>query len=252
MAKKILLVSLMVLLGSTGAWAGLITTIGDLPPGTYNVIDFESQALTTKAMGSSLAITSGSNTVTFTAMDGQLRIDNAYSGSYNTMGNYLDNGPYTGIGLNSDGTWYSTGPGFNTLKIAFNSPIQAFGFTVGALDNLWQLSAYDTGGALIDTQTFPLNPKDYWDASTYLNYNTQEFYGFEQTTSNISYVILTNTQVMLPIAHNQNSNYGAQQGVDWIFIDNFQSSAQVPIPGTVLLLGSGLVALTGLRKKLFE
>jgi hypothetical protein len=257
MAKKILLVSLMVLLGSTGAWADLVNSVGDLPAGTYNTIDFTSQALNTYPSGSGLAIpyVNNTNTVTFTGNDGQLRIDNASSGSYNTTGNSLDNGPYLGGGSNDIG-WYLSGPGFNTLKIAFSSPVQAFGFTMGAIDNGWTLTAYGTGNNMIETRTVPTSGINWENTGTGPpTDNTGEFYGLKSSSSNISYVLLTDTEVMLPIPANISAGYGGGPGsLDFIYIDNFQSSAPVsavPIPGTALLLGSGLVALAGLRKKFF-
>ncbi len=241
MAKKILLASLMFLLGSTGAWGSLVTSVSDLPAGSYDFIDFESQPLSTYASGNSLSITSGTNTVTFTGMDGQFRIVNAYSDKYNTTGHYLDNGPYTGNGTNADDTWFLKGPGFITVKISFRSPVEAFGFNMGAIDNLWNLTAFDTSGNVIDTQDFPLHPQDWQNLGP--SYNTNEFYGLRYSSRNISYVYLTNTEQSLNLP--SNGSYGAEQGVDFVLIDNFRSSdpPPVPIPGTVWLITSGLVAL---------
>ena len=246
MANKIVLVFLMVLLGNTGAWGSLATSISDLPAGSYDFFDFESPALTTYASGNSLSITSGTNTVTFTGMNGQFRIDNAYSGKYNTAGHYLDNGPYTGYGTNADGTWFMKGPGFITLKISFRTPVEAFGFNMGAIDNLWNLTAFDTNGNMIDTQDFPLHPQDWQNLGP--SYTTNEFYGLKYSSRNISYAYLTNTEQSLNLP--SNGSYGAEQGVDFVLIDNFRSSdpPPVPIPSTVWLLGTALVALEGFRR----
>ena len=228
----------MLLLGATTAWGSLITSVGQLPAGAYDFINFDSQGLNNYASGNSLRITSGTNTVTFTGTDGQFRINNLFSGAYNTSGHYLDNGPYTGYGTNPNGTLYMTGPGFNTLKISFLSPVEAFGFNMGAIDNCWVLAAYDVNNDQIDRETFPTNINN--------KGNTNEFYGLTSSSSNISYVYLIDTGKSLP----NDGNYGGGAGVDWVFMDNFRSSDPplVPIPGTVWLLGSALVALAGLRR----
>jgi len=282
MRKKILLVTVMVLLGITAARADLVTNVSQLPLGVYMIINFNNLTPATYSAGTSLAITSGSNTVTFTGLGGQLTIENTYAGLYNTTGNYLANSWYVGNpvpnpGPSGGGTatqtidsnldtqpapsygWYNAGNGFTTLKISFATPVSAFGFNMGALDNIWTFTAYNVNKQQIDFQSFGITGP-YWDSTTSLGNglysgNTGEFYGLKESTNDISYVLMSCTTTMLPIPYNIKYGYTNGGIYDWIAMDNFEVQnglPRVPIPGTAVLLGTGLVALMGLRKRLFH
>jgi len=283
MAKKILLVTMMVLLGITAAWADLVTNVGQLPLGAYTIINFNNLPLATYSTGTSLAITSGTNTVTFTGLNGQFDIENTYAGLYNTTGNYLANSWYVGDPVPNPGPagggtatqtidknldtapapwygWYNAGNGFTTLKISFATPVSAFGFNMGALDNIWTFTAYNINNQQIDFQSFGITGP-YWDSTTYLGNglysgNTGEFYGLKESSKDISYVLMSSTKTMLPIPYNIEYGYTNGGSYDWIAMDNFEVQqgpvVGVPIPGTAVLLGTGLVALVGFRKRLFQ
>ena len=250
--KKMLLVTLMVLLGSTGAWASLITDSSLLAG--YPVIDFESQSLSSyQSTSAGLTIvvpTFGS--VTFQAMDNQFQITDSnypgygdFSGGYNTTGQSLTNGFYNSA---DTGTYMGNGPGFMSLKISFSDPVAAFGFNMGAIDNNWTLAAYTSLDVPIPGESYAV-PAPIHDYNNFTKGNTGEFYGILSEADPISYVLLTNT------GNYFTSPYpfpGVPTGYDWIFIDNLRvmtSDTPVPIPSAALLLGSGLVALVGLRKK---
>ncbi len=148
--------------------------------------------------------------VTFTGTNGTFDITNAYNGSYNS------------VGQSNQNTWTGT----DAYRIDFATSVNAFGFNFGASDDEWLLNAYYSANNLLESHILP---------ETYAS-NAGEYYGIAST--GISYATLTQT-------------YNHWTPVDYIFIDNFSPGPgnAVPEPGTMLLLGSGLLGMIGIRRK---
>ena len=205
---------------TTSASATLISSLGD--PYDYSaliggtVVTFEPAQV---AAGQYDTLTLGD--LTITAPGGNFVIGSAMSGLYNVEG--------FGSLYNYNST-YTT----SSFRFDFGVPVNAFAFNFGGSDFAWQLSAYTSGDALLETVELPvLN-----------NNNNGEYYGIA-ASGIISYATLV-----------VSSN-------DWVLIDNFtyvdppgeleNNGAPVPEPTTMLLLGSGLLGLAGYgRKKFFK
>lgn len=129
-------------------------------------------------------------------------------------------GSYNTIGRSLDNGTYAA-EGFNALRIDFASPTSAFGFNWGASDYAWTLYAYDSGSTLLGTYALPITMAS----------NAGEFVGL--AVPGISYAVLDL----------DGTTY------DWVFVDNFAHAAPVPEPGTLLLLGGGVLGLIGSRRK---
>lgn len=71
-----------------------------------------------------------------------LYISNTYTGGYPyyTSGRYLNNGGYN-----------EETPGCDIITISFATPTSAFGFSWGAADEDWTLTAYDSSDSLLET-----------------------------------------------------------------------------------------------------
>ncbi len=165
-----------------------------------------------QSLGSFSSLTVGG--VTFTPGGGTRGyITTDFAGQYNTTG-----------AQNLQNTYNS---GFTTITFSFANPTSAFGFNFGASNEDWLLQAYGSGNNLLESYTLP---QTWWS-------NSGDFFGL--ANSGISYATLTQ------LTH---VNDSAQ---DWIILDNFtyKSSAQVPEPSTMLLLGSGLVGFGIYRKR---
>lgn len=165
-----------------------------------------------------------SPTITFTS---------SLSANYSYLGNF-PNGDYYLLGDN--GSW---GPGMSfaalndatgTIKFAFSTPMAA----VGAFMNYAVI-----GGNTLGTVTFAAydqnnNLLDSYDISSLIRTGSTSnddgrFLGIALNSPEISYFTLSNSYVVLT--------------------DLRYSETPVPIPGAAWLLGSGLLALVGLRKR---
>jgi hypothetical protein len=153
----------------------------------------------------------GSNVTFSAAGSDNLYIDQDYSGQYGATGRYLTN--------------RNDNPGPFTIK--FTEDVSAFGFSWGAADQPWTIELFN--GSHISLGTLSINAQ------------TPPFIGFiggTDSMGSISYATLT-TQ----------SSYG----YDYFILDNFEyvttSTAPVPEPATMLLMGTGIAGLIAARRR---
>jgi hypothetical protein len=120
---------------------------------------------------------------------------------------------------------------FNFLRFDFSTPVNAFGFNMGASNEDWILRAYDSSSGILEAFTLP---------QTWFS-NAGDFFGI--ANPNIAYATLT-----------QVTSVNEPGGIDYIIMDNFKYVTgqinSVPEPATMLLLGSGLLGLLGFRRKI--
>jgi hypothetical protein len=150
--------------------------------------------------------------VTFTPDTGKLMwVDGAYIGQYNTFGTQSLHNNYDPLS-------------FNTLTIQFTGTTTGFGFFWGASDTQWVLTAYDSSNNPIESFNLPITHAS----------NAGDFVGL--LDPGIARATLAGT------------------GGDYVFIDNFEfnsTNSTTPEPGSLLLLGSGLLSVAGvIRHKL--
>lgn len=184
---------------SASTFAYPITSPADTALAGGSVIDFSAQTI---GRYTSLAI----GDVTFTANDMDLSINDDYSNSYNTTGQYLSNENYSNNG-------------FSSLNIDFAGGVNAFGFNWGASDYTWTLSVFDDMDVLIESTILPDTHES----------NSGEFFGI--AANGIAYAVLTNN----------NSTYDWI-----FIDNFTTSTSAVPVPAAVWLFGSGLLGLIGL------
>jgi hypothetical protein len=113
---------------------------------------------------------------------------------------------------------------FSTLTINFNGTTNGFGFFWGASDTQWTLTAYDSSNNAIESLLLPIT----------FSSNAGDFVGI--IDPGIAYATLSG------------------DGSDFIFVDNVEfngGGAPVPEPGSLVLLGSGILSAAGfMRRKL--
>jgi hypothetical protein len=164
-------------MGAVSAHSTIITSVSDPAFAGSFVEDFSSTPL---GNYTSLQL----NTLTITAPGDVVRVENEYSGQYNTQGNYLDND----AGSASE------------LVFTFGTGQKVFGFNYGALDDSWTFSAYNSSNQLIDSTLVQPDQAS----------NAGEFIGIESASPNIAYATFTQT--------------GTAYADDYILLDNLHYS----------------------------
>jgi hypothetical protein len=199
--KNLLLVGIvsLFLLGSLlNANAIPITDSNDSALNGATVIDFESEAL-----GSYSSLNFADVTITG---DGNLTISNDGNGIYTPPADqFLDN-------RYGNGDFY----------FDFTSNVSAFGLQIGAVNFTQTLSAFDSGGNLIESVTI------FNQSPSFVGY-----YGIASLSDNIG-------------------SFSLSSGSDWVVLDNLSyvgGGAPVPEPSTMLLFGAGLAGLVGYTRR---
>ncbi len=157
--------------------------------------------------------------MTFTAdSPNKVYISNIFSGQFNTTGQYLAS---TGT---ANGTPASDA--FTSLTISFASPVAAFGFSYGASDKPWTLTAFNSANVALGSASFI-------DAvpGSDNNWNDGTFLGFASDSADIAYAKLT---------------LGGSTR-DYFMIDNLKYTsslaAAVPEPSAPAMIAAGLAVL---------
>lgn len=126
---------------------------------------------------------------------------------------------------NTRGRYHITNHGNDpsAFRFDFDAPVDAFGFMFGASDVNWMLNAFGDNGLIEQLTVQPTGGS-----------NSGNYFGI--AASGITYATFASTR-----------------GNDYIFIDNFtysRSSAAVPEPATLPLLGLGLLGFAYARRKI--
>ena len=191
--------------------AAFITGFGSPSSGTGGgtVVDFT--ANTTGPTSAPLTV----GGVTFAPNStGTYFINSTYGGNYNTTGNSLQTG-------------FPGGGGTHSFLFTFASPTSAFAFNFGASDDVWLLSAFDSGGNLIESHNI---------AAVHAS-NAGDYFGI--ASAGIKTVTLTQTTFV-----------GGDP--DYVLIDNFtyleNLTEAVPAPPAVVLGVIGVASLLGVGR----
>lgn len=145
--------------------------------------------------------------VTFTGVGAPLDVGSDFIGDFNTRG---IQSLYNNFDLQPQ-----------AIEIAFNNPVSAAAFNWGAADNIWDMTAFDSGNNVLET--FVINPVNFS--------NVGDFFGI--AAAGIVRITLADRL--------DNISDG-----DFVFIDNFtfkNGISTVPLPGAVWLM---LTAIAGL------
>lgn len=148
------------------------------------------------------------------------------------FGNVEVTGPTIGVHTGSNGQYVPPNPpgdihvgGTNEiLRFTFDSPVNAFGILVGVTNAVQTITAFDTGGFLIESASIP-------DQVGTLPYPHSSFHGFASTSANIlSFTVTTTNDTVL-------------------FDDLLFSITPIPEPSTALLVMTGLLSLACNRRR---
>lgn len=152
------------------------------------------------------------NGVTFGGVGGFYDIDSDFIGSFNTRG------------VNSLSNDFPPG-GTQTFTFDFAGPVGAFAFLFGASDFTWRLTAFNSGGGVVEA----------YDIAAVFGSNAGDYFGISASGM---------TRATL-------QNLGGE--ADYVFIDNFtfarESVSAVPVPPSLALLASGAVGLLGVARR---
>lgn len=201
--------TLLVLAASTAAQATLISGFGNPSSSTVlnggTVIDFDGGP-------TGFFYNYSIGDITFSTSDSvPFEVGRDFDGAFNA----------------SEISLYSRLAGPQSLVISFSTPVDAFGFNWGGTDFLWELRAFNSASALIDTVLLPAVESS----------NVGDFFGI--SAPDISFATLTRTT----------------DSGDISVIDNFtfvrSVTSNVPSGGTTaLMLLGGLLGLAGLQRGL--